>query len=103
MRNRISASFEQGSPEAGNVVRKREAVARRAWPAAPPTTGVPVASPLSEIRACIHVGEARVAGSLLGAVSGKLINIGRTKTATTAIMAPGTMIQPVRSVRTWAT
>ena len=39
----------------------------------------------------------------VGAVSGKVTNIGSAKTATTAIMAPGTMIQPVRSVRTWAT
>ena len=39
----------------------------------------------------------------LGAVSGKVTKIGRARTATTAIMAPGTMIQPVRSVRTWAT
>jgi len=42
-------------------------------------------------------------GALFGAVSGKVANIGRTSTATTAIIAPGTMIQPVRSVRTWAT
>jgi hypothetical protein len=46
-----------------------------------------------------YVGE----DALVGAVSGKVNNIGRTKTATTAIIAPGTMIQPVRSVRTWAT
>jgi hypothetical protein len=39
----------------------------------------------------------------LGAVSGKVTNIGSANTATTAIMAPGTMIQPVRCVRTWAT
>ena len=39
----------------------------------------------------------------VGAVSGKVTKIGSAKTATTAIMAPGTMIQPVRSVRTWAT
>jgi hypothetical protein len=39
----------------------------------------------------------------VGAVSGKVARIGSAKTATTAIMAPGTMIQPVRSVRTWAT
>jgi hypothetical protein len=39
----------------------------------------------------------------VGAVSGKVINIGKTKAATTAIIAPGTIIQPVRSVRRWAT
>jgi len=39
----------------------------------------------------------------LGAVSGKVTRIGRARTATTAIMAPGTMIQPVRSVSTCAT
>jgi hypothetical protein len=39
----------------------------------------------------------------LGAVSGKVINIGRTQRATTAIIAPGTSAQPVRSVRIWAT
>jgi hypothetical protein len=39
----------------------------------------------------------------VGAVSGKVTKIGRARTATTAIMAPGTMIQPVRCVRTWAT
>ena len=39
----------------------------------------------------------------VGAVSGKVISIGRTQTATTAIIAPGTIVQPVRSVRTWAT
>src|SRR5271156_4184265 len=41
--------------------------------------------------------------AFLGAVSGKVIKIGRTQTPTTAIMAPGTSIQPVRCVRTWAT
>ena len=41
--------------------------------------------------------------AFLGAVSGKVIKIGRTQTPTTAIMAPGTSVQPVRSVRTWAT
>src|SRR5580658_2256115 len=39
----------------------------------------------------------------LGAVSGKVINIGRTQRATTAIIAPGTSAQPARSVRIWAT
>ena len=51
----------------------------------------------------LHFCGVPAAAYLLGAVSGNVTNIGSAKTATTAIMAPGTMIQPVRSVRTWAT
>ena len=48
----------------------------------------------------LHLCGVPAAVYFLGAVSGKVTNIGSAKTATAAIMAPGTMIQPVRSVRT---
>ena len=41
--------------------------------------------------------------SFLGAVSGNAIITGRAQTPTTAIIAPGSNVQPVRSVRIWAT
>jgi hypothetical protein len=63
---------------------------------------------LSDYKSAWGAVERHIRGGLaplcfVGAVSGKLTKIGSAKTATTAIMAPGTMIQPVRSVRTWAT
>jgi hypothetical protein len=58
---------------------------------------------LSDYKSAWGAVERHIRVGLVGAVSGKLTNIGSANTATTAIMAPGTMIQPVRSVRTWAT
>jgi hypothetical protein len=41
--------------------------------------------------------------ALLGALSGIASNTGRTHRATVAIMAPGIIGQPVRSISIWAT